>query len=215
MTDRARPYHHGSLRQELVREGRRLLVEAGPQAVTVRELARRVGVSHGAPLRHFRDRGAVLDAIAADGFDELRGHLEAARGTEDLEARLTGYVRAHVRFAQENGPLVQLMFSSDGDRSDTGRDAGSRSSARRFFALGAELLGERDPAAAGPVPFLLAATTEGIGALAAAGRIPPERVDEVVAAAVRMLLPQVEQQLAEAPGRPHEADPGRSHEGSG
>ncbi|TCU46852.1 TetR/AcrR family transcriptional regulator [Curtobacterium sp. PhB146] len=198
MSAQARPYHHGSLRQELVREGRALLVEEGQQAVTVRELARRVGVSHGAPLRHFRDREAVLDAIAADGFDELRGHLEAARGPGDLGPRLTEYVRAHVRFAQENGPLVQLMFTSTDDGPRPDGDHGSWSSAERFFALGAELLGERDPASMGPVPFLLAATTEGISALAAAGRIPPERVDEVVVAAVRMLLPQIEQQL----GRP-------------
>lgn len=200
MSAQARPYHHGSLRQELVREGRALLIEEGQQAVTVRELARRVGVSHGAPLRHFRDREAVLDAIAADGFDELRGHLEAARGPGDLEPRLTAYVRAHVRFAQRNGPLMQLMFASaegetDDDGSGTVRNEASRSSAERFFALGAELLGERDPSSMGPVPFLLAATTEGISALAAAGRIPSDRVDDVVTAAVRMLLPQIEQQL--------------------
>lgn len=165
--------------------------------MTVRELARRVGVSHGAPLRHFRDRGAVLDAIAADGFDELRGHLEVARGTGDIEARLTEYVRAHVRFAQQNGPLVQLMFTSTDD-SRTERDPESQSAAERFFALGAELLGERDPGSMGPVPFLLAATTEGISALAAAGRIPPDRVDEIVVMAVRMLLPQIEEQLGGA-----------------
>lgn len=193
MSEQSRPYHHGSLRQELVRAGRALLLERGQQAVTVRELARRVGVSHGAPLRHFRDRDAVLDAIAADGFDELRGHLEAARGPGDLEPRLTAYVRAHVRFAEQNGPLMQLMFASPDGGVD--RDAESRSSAERFFALGAELLGERDATAMGPVPFLLAATTEGISALAATGRIPRDRVDDVVVAAVRMLLPQIEQQL--------------------
>jgi AcrR family transcriptional regulator len=192
MSAQARTYHHGSLRQELVREGRALLIEEGQQAVTVRELARRVGVSHAAPLRHFRDRDAVLDAIAADGFDELRGHLEAARGPGDLEPRLTAYVRAHVRFAQRNGPLMQLMFASTEGET---RDEASRSSAERFFTLGAELLGERDPSSMGPIPFLLAATTEGISALAAAGRIPPDRVDDVVTAAVRMLLPQIEQQL--------------------
>ncbi|MFZ6993148.1 TetR/AcrR family transcriptional regulator [Curtobacterium sp. RRHDQ66] len=198
MSGQARPYHHGSLRQELVREGRALLVKEGQQAVTVRELARRVGVSHGAPLRHFRDRDAVLDAIAADGFDELRGHLEVARGTGDLEGRLTEYVRAHVRFAQQNGPLMQLMFAATDDGSHTERDPESQSAAERFFALGAELLGERDPGSMGPVPFLLAATTEGISALAAAGRIPPDRVDEVVVTAVRMLLPQIEEQLGGA-----------------
>lgn len=202
MAEQTRSYHHGALRQELIREGRALLIEHGQQAVTVRELARRAGVSHGAPLRHFRDRDAVLDAIAADGFDELRGHLEAARGPGGLGPRLTEYVRAHVRFAERNGPLMQLMFATPGNGGGGGegveRDPEARSSAERFFALGAELLGERDAAAMGPVPFLLAATTEGISALAATGRIPPDRVDDVVVAAVRMLLPQIEQQLGAA-----------------
>lgn len=195
MAQQARSYHHGSLREELVREGRALLIEEGQQAVTVRELARRVGVSHGAPLRHFRDRDAVLAAIAADGFDELRGYLEAARGEGALERRLTEYIRAHARFAQRNGPLMQLMFSSTDDGPDPGRDPEAQSSAERFFAVGAELLGERSPETMGPIPFLVAATTEGISALAATGRLPEDRVDEVVVAAVRALLPQIEQQL--------------------
>lgn len=186
MAEEVRSYHHGSLREELIREGRALLIEQGPQAVTVRELARRAGVSHGAPLRHFRDRDAVLDAIAADGFDELRDRLDAADDPDDFASRFAAYVRAHVRFAQTNGPLMQLMFSSvdGGERSGFARD-----SAARFFARGAELLGEEDPDRLGPLPYLLAATTEGISALAAAGRIPAQRMDEVVDAAVRMLLP--------------------------
>ena len=195
MAQQARSYHHGSLREELVREGRALLIEEGQQAVTVRELARRVGVSHGAPLRHFRDRDAVLDAIAADGFDELHRHLEAARQAGTLERRLTEYIRAHAQFAQHNGPLMQLMFASTDDGTNAERDPGAQSSAERFFALGAELLGERSPESMGPMPFLVAATTEGISALTATGRLPEDRVDEVVVAAVRALLPQIEQQL--------------------
>ena len=198
MAQQARSYHHGSLREELVREGRALLIEEGRQAVTVRELARRVGVSHGAPLRHFRDRDAVLAAIAADGFDELHRYLEAARQVGTLERRLTEYIRAHARFAQRNGPLMQLMFASTSDGTDAARDPGAQSSAERFFALGAELLGERSPESMGPMPFLVAATTEGISALAATGRLPEDRVDEVVVAAVRALLPQIEQQLGGA-----------------
>jgi len=197
MSERAHSYHHGSLREELVREGRELLIAEGQQAVTVRELARRIGVSHAAPLRHFRDRDAILDAIAADGFDELRGHLEAARGPGDLEPRLTAYVRAHVRFAQRNGHLMQLMFAAPAEGARVERDSETQSSAQRFFVLGAELLGEPDPAVMGPLPFLLAATTEGISALAASGRIPSDRMDDVIVAAVRMLMPQIEHQLGE------------------
>jgi len=208
MAQQARSYHHGSLREELVREGRALLIEEGQQAVTVRELARRVGVSHGAPLRHFRDRDAVLAAIAADGFDELRRYLEAARQVGTLERRLTEYIRAHARFAQHNGPLMQLMFSSTDDGTNAGRDPEAQSSAERFFAVGAELLGESSPESMGPMPFLVAATTEGISALAATGRLPEDRVDEVVVAAVRALLPQIEQQLGTAAQGPVTAPDG-------
>lgn len=198
MTEAARSYHHGSLRQELVREGRALLIEHGPQAVTVRELARRVGVSHGAPLRHFPDRDAVLDAIAADGFDELRDELVAASGPEDFPSRFAAYVRAHVRFAHRNGPLMQLMFATPAGGTRPEREPAAQTSAARFFALGAELLGEKDPDALGPLPYLLAATTEGISALTAAGRIPADRLDEIVDAAVQMLLPLALRQLGDA-----------------
>jgi AcrR family transcriptional regulator len=60
-------YHHGSLREVLVAEGRRQLMEEGSEAITIRGLAKRAGVSHSAPLRHFRDREALLDEIAAEG----------------------------------------------------------------------------------------------------------------------------------------------------
>lgn len=195
MDERTRSYHHGSLREELIREGRALVNAQGPQALTVRELARRVGVSHAAPLRHFRDRDALVDAIAADGFDELGALLEADRDLTEFEARFSAYLHAHVRFAQRNGPLMQLMFAAAGADHGAGHESSARSSAARFFALGAELLRERDPGALGPLPYLVAATTEGISALAAAGRIPPDQVGGVTDAAVRMLLPTVMQQL--------------------
>jgi hypothetical protein len=93
---------------------------------------------------------------------------------------------------------MQLMFASTGDGTNAGRDSEAQSSAERFFALGAELLGERSSESMGPMPFLVAATTEGISALTATGRLPEDRVDEVVVAAVRALLPQIEQQLGTA-----------------
>ncbi|WP_245989816.1 hypothetical protein [Agrococcus jenensis] len=102
-----------------------------------------------------------------------------------------------MRFAQRHAALMRLMFASaGGERPERGPSA--QSSAERFFALGSELLGKQDPEALGPLPFLLAATTEGISAMACAGRLPPHRVDEVVDAAVRMLMPLALQQLGEA-----------------
>jgi hypothetical protein len=103
---------------------------------------------------------------------------------------------------------MQLMFASTSDGTDAARDPGAQSSAERFFALGAELLGERSPESMGPMPFLVAATTEGISALAATGRLPEDRMDEVVVAAVRALLPQIEQQLGTAAQGPVTASDG-------
>ena len=75
--------------------------ERGVRQLSLRELAREVGVSHGAPRRHFADRQALLDALAEAGFErlgaELRGAVDGAG--EDFEARLQATAAAYVRFA--------------------------------------------------------------------------------------------------------------------
>lgn len=186
------PYHHGSLRQVLIDEGRSLLAERGVAAVTLRELARRAGVSHAAPLRHFSDREALLDAIAAQGFDELTAALVAADVPMDLHERLSIYSHTHVRFAVANPALMELMFSRD---LNPGNGGAAAQSAARFFTLGASLLGESDPQALGPLPYLLTGMLEGISSLAARGRLPKDRVEEITSAAVEVMLPAVQNQL--------------------
>jgi AcrR family transcriptional regulator len=185
------PYHHGSLRDVLLNEGRQLLMAEGAQAVTLRGLAKRAGVSHSAPLRHFADRDALLDAIAAQGFDELVSALAAAEQLNDLHSRLNEYAHAHVHFALENGPLMDLMFSG----APRPQDSLAAQAATRFFAQGAAMLGENAQGRPGPMPFLLAGTLEGISSLASTGRLPRDQVDEVTEAAVALLLPAVQQQL--------------------
>lgn len=187
-------YHHGALRETLVTDGRQLLVEQGLDAVSLRELARRAGVSHGAPRRHFADRDALLAAIAARGFDDLTDVLRTAARQDGLEARLTAYAHAFVRYALENGPLLALMF---GTKTDADAAPVVVEAAGRFFALGATLLGQPEGAPTGPLPYLVAATLEGISSLVVAGRLPSERVDEVVEAAVAMLLPAIRAQSGE------------------
>ena len=73
-----RPYHHGNLRSALLQQAAQTIDERGIQALTLRELARDVGVSHAAPRRHFPDRQALLDAIAEDGFERLGAELADA-----------------------------------------------------------------------------------------------------------------------------------------
>src|ERR1700676_2875887 len=96
-----RPYHHGNLRTALLAQAERTVRELGVQELSLRELARAVGVSHGAPRRHFADRQALLDALAEAGFARLGADLRAAVDVagEDFEARLRATAAAYVRFA--------------------------------------------------------------------------------------------------------------------
>ncbi|WP_171041418.1 TetR/AcrR family transcriptional regulator [Sinomonas susongensis] len=181
-------YHHGALREALLTEGQRVLLEEGADAVTLRRLARVAGVSHAAPRRHFADREELLDAIAARGFESLTESAIRAGDADDLAERLTQYARTFVRFAADNGPLVALMFGAK-----HGAAGGPLAeAARHFFATGARLLGEDPSTPPRPQVYLVAATFEGISMLVAAGRLPRERVDEVIATAVAALVPQFE-----------------------
>ena len=98
---RERPYHHGNLRTALLEQAERTVRERGAQALSLRELAREVGVSHGAPRRHFPDRQALLDALAEAGFARLGTELRRAvdGAGEDFEARMLATAAAYVRFA--------------------------------------------------------------------------------------------------------------------
>jgi AcrR family transcriptional regulator len=95
-------YHHGELRPALLRAAARVLEKEGPAALSLRGLARRAGVSHNAPYRHFADREALLAALAADGFRLLGEALAGASG------RAMG--EAYVRFALEHPQRFRLMF---------------------------------------------------------------------------------------------------------
>src|SRR5208283_5033347 len=63
-----RPYHHGNLKPTLLRAAVALIAEVGPAAFTLREVARRAGISHNAPYRHFREKDELLAAVATEGF---------------------------------------------------------------------------------------------------------------------------------------------------
>jgi AcrR family transcriptional regulator len=104
-------YHHGNLRAACVEAGIRLVEEAGPDAVTIRGVARIAGVSHTAPLHHFRDREDLLDAVADRGFDLLVERLDAslAPGATPTAA-LRAYGRAYVDHAVTHRGLFALMF---------------------------------------------------------------------------------------------------------
>lgn len=110
MSQSPRSYHHGDLRAALLVEGRRYLVEVGPEEVSLRELARRTGVSPRAPYRHFENREALLAALAAEGFQELLQDFAESDALPALE-RLQEMGRTYVDFARNNISVFQLMFS--------------------------------------------------------------------------------------------------------
>lgn len=102
-------YHHGDLRQQTRREALKLLRENGEAAVTLRALAKTLGVTAPALYRHFRDRQALLADLAAQGFRKLRRKLEQVPQESPREA-LTGIGLAYVEFAEANPKLYRLMF---------------------------------------------------------------------------------------------------------
>jgi AcrR family transcriptional regulator len=103
---KARTYHHGDLRSSVLQAAGEILEKEGLDAVTLREVARRAGVSHNAPSRHFADREALLAALAGEGFVKL--------GQAQREAASAGGPRglgeAYVRFALGHPQRFRLMF---------------------------------------------------------------------------------------------------------
>ncbi|MFI8350125.1 TetR/AcrR family transcriptional regulator [Streptomyces sp. NPDC085596] len=119
----SRPYHHGDLRAALLESAERTLREKGAAALSLRELARATGVSHAAPGRHFKDKQALLDALALAGYQRLNQALTAATADDpdaDLERHMTALARAYLGFAVDNPELLELMFARkhDPDSSD-------------------------------------------------------------------------------------------------
>src|SRR5579863_6646587 len=110
---RRRPYHHGNLREALLQGAVRVIAEVGPAAFTLREVARRAGVSHNAPYRHFRDKDALLAAVATEGYRELtRAMREAANLKSDPLEKLKQSGLAYVAFALRRPEHFTAMFDA-------------------------------------------------------------------------------------------------------
>jgi len=107
-----RSYHHGNLRAALLDAATAELDRSGSEPLSLRALARQVGVSQTAPYRHFTDKQALLAAMAARAFEELLHSLRAA-GTaagEDPREQLAAFARPYVDYAAANPALFKLMF---------------------------------------------------------------------------------------------------------
>ncbi|MFD7729384.1 TetR/AcrR family transcriptional regulator [Kitasatospora phosalacinea] len=113
------------LRERLVDAGVELVLAEGSGAVGLREIARRAGVSHGAPRRYFATHRELLSAVARRGFEELAGRFAAVRGAGPRE-RVAGAARAYLAYAAERRGMYELMFRHDLLGSDGLEVAGPR-----------------------------------------------------------------------------------------
>lgn len=136
-----RPYHHGSLRETLLEVGEKLIEEKGVAAFTLRECARRAGVSHGAPAHHFGDATGFLSELAASGFEELDALMTRYRAEDRPEpyAQFVATGRAYVDYALRHPGRFQLMFRGEKLHLDAPR---LRDAADRTFAQLMETLSE-------------------------------------------------------------------------
>jgi AcrR family transcriptional regulator len=107
-------YHHGDLRAALLAAAEQVLLDRGVDGFTLRECARRAGVSHAAPAHHFGDARGLLTEFAALGFERLAGMMQAARDAAGANARnaLLSVGRAYVLFAATHPAQFALMFRS-------------------------------------------------------------------------------------------------------
>lgn len=107
-------YHHGTLREALIRAADEILTEGGAEGFTLREAARRAGVSPAAPAHHFGSAAGLLTEIAIAGFEELTRTLkDEVRGEASPVRRLRAQGMGYVRFALAHPGRFQLMFRHD------------------------------------------------------------------------------------------------------
>ena len=187
-------YHHGNLRSALIEAALRLVERGGPPSVSLRAVAREVGVSQAAPYAHFRDKRALMSAIAALGFERLRDRLREAEraGCENL----TELGKAYLAFAHDNPGLYGLMFGPETEVDPA--DPALAQAGREAFAILARSSarpGDEGPGDPGPVAAW--ALVHGLALLSMSGRLPvgageaPDRV-------LKLLQPGIDAHRGEA-----------------
>lgn len=163
-------------RELLIENAVRLVEEVGLASFTAREVARRVGVSHAAPFRHFPGRSALLADAALCGYRDLLGRIASVRGLPEGSGRNLVLRRAmeYVVFAGERPALFELMF-----RPDVVNDAGERVH-DHCLGVFAHLLHGADGGAASPHEVSMLAGVHGLAVLAAQGVLGPLAPDRLL-----------------------------------
>lgn len=189
-----RSYHHGDLHRALIDTALAMLAADQNWTFTLREVARRTGVSHAAPYKHFQDKDALLRELARIGFVRLEQAMAVALSSGPLSARgkLVAGAQACIAFAQHNPGLYRLMFSADADKA---ADPRLHEAAMATFGVLLRLLqeGQQDgsfrPAALTALAAASWAQVHGLAMLAMNGQLLEEKVGpDPVQAALDVLL---------------------------
>ncbi|GAA1822069.1 TetR/AcrR family transcriptional regulator [Luedemannella flava] len=135
------------LRARLVEVGVDLVTREGTGALSLREIARRAGVSHGAPRRYFPTHLSLLAAIAAEGYRGLAARIAALEPHAPPRARVTALARLYLDFARGNRGMFELMFRHEVLR---GNDVGLRETSRPLFRVLVDLVAAARPDVARP-----------------------------------------------------------------
>ncbi|WP_249221484.1 TetR/AcrR family transcriptional regulator [Cupriavidus sp. KK10] len=196
----AAPYHHGNLRNALIEEGRRALEEIGAHELSLRYLARAVGVSEAAPSRHFAGKEGLLAAIAADGFRELAElRLETVAKQEPPMATAAEMMRSYVSFAQRHKGLFDLMVGLRLVARDTYPELiEQHTKSFHLFATSVEKIALESGWQKGALTLVTHAAwsmEHGLATLILSDRVPrsdmPVRVDQMIEFAIAMFLSAV------------------------
>ncbi len=166
-------------RDHLIDTARRLLDAEGLETLTLREIARRGGLSHGAPLRHFRSLATLLSTVAAQGFRELMASIDAATAGAGPQAtaleRLAVAGRGYVRFALGSPGVFALMFHPDRlDRTDVEYQEAGQAAFGQLLGLvrDAQAAGFRPDVPANDLASVVWATVHGLAQLRIQGAMP-------------------------------------------
>jgi AcrR family transcriptional regulator len=132
-------------RRALLDEAAALLDSGGPDAVTLREVGARAGVSRGAPYRHFADKGSLLTAVAADGWERIGDRMRALQTDRRLQPaeRLRAAVIVLITVSRQQPYLYQLMFGTPTGDPTAAVQAAQRSCGE-FLAIASEVFGEQN-----------------------------------------------------------------------
>ncbi|HTJ70346.1 MAG TPA: TetR/AcrR family transcriptional regulator [Actinospica sp.] len=186
-------YHHGDLRAALLEQAGRTLREKGAAALSLRELARDLGVSHAAPSRHFKDRRALLDALAMVGFERMGAAMAKADPGPDASFResMAAFGLASVQFAMAEPELMGLMYSRkyDTDAFDEMHEAWMRLAAPVYAAIAeGQRAGDVHEGDIERIAFAAFFTVHGVSNLASVGMIPEDEIPQALEDALDLVV---------------------------